>query len=131
MVGRSRPVTLVGYEPIPSGATDPASLVENTGPIVAFRRGATYASDVREAGDRTTIRRNGVDVRIQAEAPVRAQIVATFHTVDVDSSGCASRHVVSVEPFRRPGPAVNLAHLTSVTTVAVGKYLVRFPTETR
>lgn len=124
MVGRPGPVTLVGYGPIPEGRTDPATLVENTGPTVAFGRGAKYASDVREAGDRTTIRRNGVEVRIQAEATVRAQIVATFHTVDVDSSGFASRHVLSVEPSRRPDPAVDVADLTGVLALAVGKYLV-------
>jgi len=91
---------------------------------VAFGRGAKYAGDVREAGDRTTIRRNGVEVRVQAEATLRAQIVATFHTVDVDSAGCATSHAVSVDPSRRPDPAVDVAELTGVTAVGVGKYLV-------
>jgi hypothetical protein len=124
MVGRSGPVTLVGYARVPEGATDPATLVENTGATVAFGRGAKYASDASEAGDRTTLRRHGVEVRIQAEASLRAQIVDTFHSVDVDSFGCASTHPVSVEPSRRPSPAVDVTELTGVSAVAAGKYRV-------
>lgn len=109
MVGRPGPTTLVGYSPISPGETDPATLVENTGPTVAFGRGARYASDVREAGDRTTIRRRGAEVRVQAETTLRARIVATFHTVDVDHAGCATTHAVSVDPTRRPDPALDVA----------------------
>lgn len=124
MVGRPGPTTLVGYSPTGPGETDPATLVENTGPTVAFGRGARYASDVREAGDRTTIRRRGVEVRVQAETTLRARIVATFHTVDVDNAGCATTHAVSLDPTRRPDPALDVAELTGVTSVSVGKYLI-------
>lgn len=99
-------------------------LVGGGSPTAAFGRGARYASDVNEAGDRTTIRRRGVEVRVQVEAALRAQIVATFRIVDVDSAGCATSHPVSVDPARRPDPAMDVTELTGVTSVSVGKFLV-------
>ncbi|HEY8790803.1 MAG TPA: hypothetical protein VIM10_16970 [Actinopolymorphaceae bacterium] len=121
MVGRPGWATLVGYDTPRAGRPDPATLLENVASVVAFGRTPTRARIVENESDRTTVRLDRVEARIQAEATLRAQIVATLHTAVVDSNGCPSTHPVGQDPSQRPDPAIDVRSLTGVTAIAAGK----------
>jgi hypothetical protein len=124
-VGRPGMSTLVGCGMgNPNDEPNPETLLENTGPIVAFGRVEKPKDGVVEVGDRTTVGLNGVEVIVQTEPVLRKRIVATVHAVTVDVNGCPSTDPVSRDPARRPAPAVDVSKLASVAAVAACKYRV-------
>ncbi|MFI5841433.1 hypothetical protein ACIA8K_17185 [Catenuloplanes sp. NPDC051500] len=96
-------------------------LIANTGWTVGFDR--TYEGDGTEVeGDRTTVRRDGAEVIIQAPKEWRDRIAATIHQVRIDDAGCPTSHRISTGQDLRPTPPVNVATLRDVTSVSVCKY---------
>ncbi|MDI6104665.1 hypothetical protein QLQ12_39345 [Actinoplanes sp. NEAU-A12] len=73
-------------------------------------------------GDRTTVRRDSVEVIIQAPKQWRDRIAATIHQVRVDDAGCPASHRISTGPDLRPTPPGDVATLRDVTSVSVCKY---------
>jgi len=122
-VGRPGVSTLVGCGMhTPKGKPDPSTLLENTGPIVAFARPETPRDGLVKVGDRTTVGLNGVEVIVQTEPELRKKIVATVHAVTVDVNGCPATDPVSRDPARRPAPVVDVSKLANVSAVAACKY---------
>ncbi|BEL04058.1 hypothetical protein Q0Z83_022490 [Actinoplanes sichuanensis] len=96
-------------------------LIKNTGWTVGFER-TDEGDGTDDAGDRTTVRRDGVEVIIQAPKEWRDRIAATIHQVTVDSAGCPTGHRISTGPDLRPSPPVDVAALRDVTSISVCKY---------
>lgn len=118
-VGRPGSASLVGCGmDTPKGQPNPETLLENTGPIVAFARPEKPTNGVVKQGDRTTVGLNGVEVIVQAEPELRKKIVATVHAVTADFNGCPATDPVSHDPARRPTPAVDVSKLRAVTAIA-------------
>lgn len=99
----------------------PGFLIANTGWTVGFDRTDNGDGTSHEA-DRTTVRRDGVEVIIQAPKQWRDRIAATIHLVRVDDAGCPTSHRISTGPDLRPTPAVDVATLRDVASVSVCKY---------
>jgi hypothetical protein len=124
-VGRPGVSSAVGCGAYPSKVQpDPETLLTNTGPIVAFDRPEKPTNGVVKQGDRTTVGLNGVEVIVQTEPELRKKIVATVHAVTVDVNGCPSTDPISHDPARRPAPAVDVATLENVSSVAACKYVL-------
>ncbi|HEX8347791.1 MAG TPA: hypothetical protein VF657_24110 [Actinoplanes sp.] len=96
-------------------------LIANTGWTVGFDRTDKGDGSDHE-GDRTTVRRDGVAVIIQAPKEWRDRLAATIHRVRVDDAGCPTNHRISTGRDLRPTPPVNVATLRDVTSVSVCKY---------
>ncbi|MDI6106073.1 hypothetical protein QLQ12_46695 [Actinoplanes sp. NEAU-A12] len=96
-------------------------LTANTGWTVGFN--PTDKNDGTDhEGDRTRVRRDSVEVIIQAPKQWRDRIAATIHQVRVDDAGCPSSHRISTGPDLRPTPPGDVATLRDVTSVSVCKY---------
>lgn len=128
IVGRPGPVTAVGC-PAAEDGTDPGTLLENTGSVVAFERDTGEEPGTTHEGDRTSVLLAGIVVRVQAPADLRERIVATVHEVDGprDVYGCPITDPIWTDPDRRPDPAVDVASLTGVDAVSVCRYVVGDP----
>jgi len=96
-------------------------LIANTGWTVGFDR-TDKGDGTDHKADRTTVRRDGVDVIIQAPKEWRDRIAATIHRVRVDDAGCPAGHRISSAPDLRPTPPVDVASLRDVTSISVCKY---------
>ncbi|MFI1994117.1 hypothetical protein [Actinoplanes sp. NPDC020271] len=107
--------------PAATNGTPTGSLITNTGWTVGFAR-TDRPDGITHEGDRTTIRRDTVEVIVQAPQQLRDQITATVHQVEVDSAGCPTSHRISTGPDLRPTPPADLATLRDVTSVSVCKY---------
>ena len=83
--------------------------IATTGTIVAFewtgRRGG-----IEHRGDRTTVRRDGVEVIVQAAGDLRRRIVATIRGADPDRNGCPATHPVGKRPGWRPSERPSAAN---------------------
>jgi len=101
--------------------TPPGFLIANTGWTVGFDR-TDKGDGVAQEGDRTTARRDSVEVIIQAPTQWRDRIAATIHRVKVDDAGCPTSNRISTGPDLRPTPPVDVAALRDVTSVSVCKY---------
>jgi len=124
-VGRPGVSTQAGCDAFPTKKRpDPATLLNNTGPIVAFDRPGKPKDRVTSEGDRTSVILNGVDVIVQTEPALRMQIVATVHAVTIDMNGCPATDPVSHDPARRPSPAVDVSKLRAVSAVSACKYVL-------
>ncbi|WP_157437647.1 hypothetical protein [Actinoplanes subtropicus] len=99
----------------------PGFLIKNTGWTVGFDRTDKGDGSSQEA-DRTTVRRDGVEVIIQAPKQMRDRIAATIHRVKVDDAGCPTSHRISAGPDLRPSPPTDVATLRDVTSISVCKY---------
>lgn len=99
----------------------PAFLIANTGWTVGFDR-TDKGNGTAHEGDRTTVRRDSVEVIIQAPTQLRDRITATIHRVRVDDAGCPTTHRISTGPDLRPSPPADIATLRDVTSVSVCKY---------
>jgi hypothetical protein len=121
VVGRPAAVTLVAC-PRGDATAAAATLVEKTGPVVAFDRTPERSATVTHEGDRTTLRLAGVLVVVQAPAGLRRQIVDTVHPVRVDGYGCPASHPISATPSYRPAEPVDVATLRAVTEVSACRY---------
>lgn len=124
IVGRAGISTSAGCD-VDGPSTPPKdSLVENTGEVVML--GWSEVPDVApvELGDRTTVQLDGVQVVVQAEQPLRDQIVETVHTVETDANGCQGTHPISTDSTWRPtGPALD--DPAGVTAVSICRYELR------
>ncbi|MDI6098978.1 hypothetical protein QLQ12_10235 [Actinoplanes sp. NEAU-A12] len=118
MVGRPGAATLAGC---PGGEPDPATLLANTGPVVGLDR-TPDPDGVRDEGDQTTVRLNGVLVTVNAPAELRGRIVKTIRRVDVDSSGCPVTHPIAGDPRHRPAKPVEVTSLAEVSGVAACRF---------
>jgi len=96
-------------------------LVANTGWTVAFDR-TDKGDGTDRVGDRRTVRRDGVEVIIQAPKEWQDRIAATIHRVRVDDAGCPTTHRFSTAPDLRPTPPADVTTLRQVTSVSVCKY---------
>ncbi|MCW2140177.1 hypothetical protein [Actinoplanes cyaneus] len=104
-----------------TNGTPPGSLIANTGWTVGF--GRTDQSDgITREGDRTTVRRDSVEVIVQAPEQLRDRIVATVHRVTVDDAGCPVTHQISTGPDLRPAPPADVTALHDVTSLSACKY---------
>ncbi len=130
IVGRPGGSTLVGC-PGEGSDPDPGTLLENTGPIVAFGfpldRPDRPDRPVRVRGDRATRVVGGVLLIVQTEPELREQILDTVREVDVDATGCPVDDPVAADPGRRPEEPVDVASLTGVTAVTACKYGLAVP----
>lgn len=127
VVGRPGFSTLVGCMDDGSGGAPAETLVANTGDVVAFVDASMSdgtPTPVAEGGDREVVELGDVIVVVQTSAGLREQIVATVHEVEVDAAGCPSTDPISEDGTSRPDPAVNVATLTGVTSVATCRYAV-------
>lgn len=120
MVGRPGASTAVGC---PGGRPDPGTLLDNTGPVVAFG----YPLDrpegpVQVEGDRATLVVGGVLLSVQTEPNLRERILATVREVDVDAKGCPVDDPVATDPSLRPDEPADVASLTGVTAVTACMY---------
>jgi hypothetical protein len=114
------PVPAIGCG-IDAKGPPPGFLIANTGWTVGFDR--TEKGDGTEhKADRTTVRRDSVEVIIQAPKQWRDRIAATVHRVRVDDAGCPTSHRISTGPDLLPTPPVDVATLRDVTSVSVCKY---------
>lgn len=114
------PVPAIGC--VTDGSGPPAGfLIANTGWTVGFDR-TDNGDGTDHEGDRTTVRRDGVEVIIQAPKEWRDRIAATIHRVRVDDAGCPTSHRISTGPGLRPTPPVDVTTLRHVTSVTVCKY---------
>ena len=125
MVGRPGAATLVGCRAADADP-DAATLIANTGTVVAFDR-TTEADGVAEQGDRTTVRLDSVEVDVQAPADLRQRIVATIRRAGLDSNGCPTTHALSTKPQWRPGTPAEVGSLQAVTTVSACRYGIGEP----
>lgn len=125
LVGQAGISTAVGCD-VHRGATLPPKdmLVEHTGELVMFDW--TTEPDARplDAGDRTTVRLQGVSVIVQTQQPLRDQIAATIHTVDTDARGCPATHPITADSTWRPGGAA-LDDLEEVSSVSICRFTLR------
>ena len=99
----------------------PGLLIANTGWTVGFDR-TDKGDGTDHQADRATVRRDGVEVIIQAPKEWRDRIAATIHQVRVDDAGCPTSHRISTGPDLRPTPPTDVATLRDVTSVSVCKY---------
>ncbi|MFI7602547.1 hypothetical protein [Actinoplanes sp. NPDC049681] len=99
----------------------PGFLIANTGWTVGFDR-TDKGDGTTQEGDRTTVRRDSVEVVIQAPKQLRDRIAATIHRVRVDDAGCPTSHRISTGPDLRPTPPTDITTLHDVTSVSVCKY---------
>jgi hypothetical protein len=126
-VGRPGPSTTVGcIDTRGDNDPQPSTLIENAGIFVGFGGWLDGPSGVVEEGDRTTVTIGATSVMVQAEQPLRDQIVATIHAVDVDAYGCAATDPISKDPQSRPSPAIAVGDLTDVTSVSICKYSLSY-----
>ncbi|MEV4350206.1 hypothetical protein AB0J83_37595 [Actinoplanes sp. NPDC049596] len=113
------PVPAIGC---PAGGTK----LKNTGPVVAL--GHSSAPDgVEQRDDRTTVRRAGVEIIVQAPLILRGRITATIHRVTTDEYGCATTHPISEHPDRRPAPPADVTTLRDVIAVSACRYEIPDP----
>lgn len=104
---------------------DPATLVEEAGTFVSmvFADSEPDAEEGAE-GDRETVRRGSVLVRVQAPEDLREQILATLRQITTDANGCPINDPISTEPARRPDTPVSVAELQGIKSVAACRYAV-------
>ncbi|WP_433087725.1 hypothetical protein ACQP1P_17485 [Dactylosporangium sp. CA-052675] len=121
VVGRPGPIPAVGC--LVGDPPSPSTLVRKTGQLVTFDR-TTEPSGVRQEGDQTVVRRDGVMITVNAPQELRQRIVDTIRRVDVDSYGCPSEHPIGVHPQRRPPKPVDVASLQNVASLSACKYEV-------
>ncbi|GAA0603331.1 hypothetical protein GCM10009547_01140 [Sporichthya brevicatena] len=119
------PVESTCAGPENEGDPDPATLVEKAGTFVSLNF-ASLEPDVEEGteGDRETIRKGAVLVRVQAPSDIRQQIVATLRQISTDSNGCPITDPISADPTRRPAVASAVGSLSGITSVAACRYAV-------
>ena len=98
------------------GGVSPGTRIARNGTFVAFDQAEWTKSGT--VGDRTTVALGDVAVQVQAAPRLRDRILATLHHIDVDASGCAVRDEVTTNPSLAPSPAVALADLARVRSVA-------------
>jgi hypothetical protein len=115
------PIPAIGCGRADRKGPRPGFLIANTGWTVGFDRTDKPDGTDHEA-DRTTVRRDSVEVIIQAPKQWRDRIAATIHRVRVDDAGCPTSHRISTGPDLRPVPPVDVATLPDVTSVSVCKY---------
>lgn len=126
IVGRPGASTLVGC--MADSPVDPSTLLENTGPVVAFESGSGRAG-VAPEGDQESVRIGDVVVRVNAPPGLRHQILATVHAADEDANGCAMHQPAGFRPGDRPDPARDLTTLTGTPTVTACRYAVMHETD--
>lgn len=127
IVGRPGGSTEVGCPGGESGP-DPGTLLENTGPVVAFGQPLDRPDGpVQVRGDRATLVIGGVLLSVHAEPDLREQILDTVREVEVDAKGCPVDDPVATDPSRRPAEPVDVASLTGVTAVAACRYSISDP----
>ena len=114
VVGRPGPTTMV----LCAGGARPTE-VATTGTIVAFEW-TDQRGGIEHRGDRTTVRRNGVEVIVQAVGDLRRRIVATIRTADPDRNGCPATRPAGA----RPADPVDVAALHDVAVVAACRYRI-------
>lgn len=104
---------------------DPATLVEEAGTFVSmvFADSDPDAEEGTE-GDRETVRRGAVLVRVQAPEDLREQILATLRQITTDANGCPITDPISAEPARRPDTPVSVVELQGIKSVAACRYAV-------
>lgn len=122
VVARPGPATAV-LCPQDAGGVDPATLVANTGMVVAFEWALDDELGTGE-GDQESRRIGDTLVRVNAPVRLREQILATVHEAQVDANGCPMHLEAGFEPDARPLPARDIATLTGVTSVAACRYPV-------
>ena len=129
-VGRPGGSTLVGCSAFDK-AVPQEMLVRNTGEIVAFEPDFAGAPEMKDAGDRLTVRTAGLSVIIQSrDEALRKRIAATVHQVDVDANGCPADDPVAQHPGQRPTPVIDLEDATArdgVAWVSACKYVISHP----
>jgi hypothetical protein len=96
-------------------------LIANTGWTVGFGR-TDKRDGTDQKGDRLTVRRDSVEVIIQAPKEWRDRIAATIHRVRVDDAGCPTSRRISTAPDLRPTRPAAVTTLRQVTSVSVCKY---------
>ena len=122
LVGRPFRASTLVFCATEEGRSPQGSLVDKTGPIVAFE----YDRDVREAGDRTVIRHGKVSVIIQVKEPLRSRIAKTVRLVDdVDWAGCPKTDPISKRPYGSPKRGVDVSKIRDVRRVSVCRYGVK------
>jgi hypothetical protein len=117
-VGRPGPTTMA----LCAGG-DRSTDVATTGTIVAFEW-TRQRGGIEHRGDRTTVRRNGVEVIVQAVGDLRRRIVATIRAADPDRNGCPATHPIGGRPGLRPGAPVDLTALGDVPVVVACRYRI-------
>ena len=104
---------------------DPATLVEEAGAFVSMVF-ADAEPEVEEGaeGDRETLKRGAVLIRVQAPEELRKEILETLRPISIDAHGCPVTDPISRDPARRPDLPVSVVELEGIRSVAACRYAV-------
>lgn len=122
-VGRPGVVPAIACLTTNDGTPDSAFSIKKGGTFVWFSKSLDKAErPVVVEGDRATLTRAWIDLKVQAPEAMRKAILHTLRTIPHGANGCPLTHPISDNPAWRPGSPGRVESLTGVTSVTACKY---------